>query len=83
MISNKKKIKRPQGGEEEGENVAAKQKAELSLALGFVTCETVHRLSSKLWKLIENIYIRMTGGRGSLSSVWGYVMLGKKEKRAG
>lgn len=70
MISNKKNQESPGGGGGEGwRNVAAKQKAKLSLALGFVTCETVHRLSSELWKLIENIYIRMTGGRGSLSSV--------------
>lgn len=48
---------------------AKKHKADLSLALHFVLCEMVHGLSSKLWKLIENIYISMTGGRGSASSV--------------
>lgn len=54
-------------GEEGGEREAEKHKADLSTALCFVMCEIVHRLSSKLWKLIENIYISMTGGRGSAS----------------
>ena len=59
-----------------GESGAKKQKTDLSMALCFIMCETIHKLSSKLWKLIENIYISMTVGRSSISS--GCVMLAGK-----
>lgn len=61
--------KNQQSAERKKERGAEKHKADVSMALRFVMCEIVHRLSSKLWKLIENIYISMTGGRGSASSV--------------
>ena len=57
------------GEEEEGGNI----KQTLSLGCCFVRCEIARGLSPKLRKLIENIYISVTGGRVSIlgmEAVW-------------
>lgn len=60
---------------------AEQHKADPSSALHFAVREIVHRLSSNVWKVTEKVYISVTGGRGSASSVETCDMLAAKMGR--